>query len=180
MSSSPAIANPGEELEGSVAALDASAMGQCLNGDAERFIAAEVAGFPRERSHVRRGPFVREDDKLPAAVFSPYLMRPNPAAGTNRENVLDFYVMISLHWAGGRETINGMGQALAAAEECFKLFSKKPNDALGFAVSAGGACLRDTTIDNAEALNLEAWRSGVTAVFLIVRHSLRLGYGGVN
>jgi hypothetical protein len=180
MSNSPAIANPGEELEGSVASLDLSPFGQCLNGTAERFIAAELEGFPRERVHVRRNPFVRDDDKLPCAIISPYLLRPDPTGGTNRETAVDFLVMLSFHWAGGREAVNGMGQALAGMTEAYRLFAKKPNAWLGFTVDAGESCLRDATIDNAEALNLEAWRAGVTAQYLIIDYSLRLGYAGVN
>ena len=57
---------------------------------------------------------------------------------------------------------------------------KKPNAWLGFTVDAGDSCLRDATVDNAEALNLEAWRAGVTAQYLIINYSLRLGYAGVN
>ena len=179
MSNSPAVANPGEELDGSVASLDLSPFGQCLNGTAERFADAELQGFPRERIHIRRNPFVRDDDALPCAIVSPYLLRPDPTGGTNRETAVDFLVMISLHWAGGREMVNGMGQALAGLTEAYRLFAKKPNAWLGFTVDAGGACLRDATIDNAEALNLEAWRLGVTTQFLIIDYSLRLGYAGV-
>lgn len=180
MSVSPAIANPGEELEGSVAALDLSPFGQCLNGTAERFAAAEIQGFPRERVHVRRNPFVRDDDALPCAIVSPYLFRPNPTGGTNRETAVEFQVMLSFHWAGGREMVNGMGHALAGLTEAYRLFAKKPNSWLGFSVDAGEACLKDATVDNAEALNLEAWQMGVTAQFLIINYSLRLGYAGVN
>ena len=124
--------------------------------------------------------FFYDDDKLPCAIVSPYLMRPNNAGGTNRETAVDFQVMLSFHWAGGREAINGMGDALAGMTEALRLFSKKPNSWLGFTVDAGESCLKDATIDNAEALNLEAWRAGVTAQYLIINYSLRLGYAGVN
>lgn len=172
----PAVANPGEELAGSVASLDDCAFGQCVNGTATVFAELGVSGFPWDRVHVRRNPFVHDSDVLPCAIVSPYMIRPNNGRGANTATAVNFLVMLSLHWAGGRESVNGMGQALAALQAAYAKFSKKSSADIGFYVDRDGACLLDAKVDNAEALNLEAWRMGLTTQFLVVDYLLRLPY----
>lgn len=176
----PVIANPGEEKSGSVSTLDLSACGQCLNGVADVFTGLSLEGFPPERIHIRRNGFIDpEKDVLPCAVISHYAIRPDNAGGSNRENAVHYLILLTLHWAGGRDAINGEGLALNALEQTYVAFSKKPQRNSGFEVNANGAMLKQTTIDSAEALNEEAFRRGINAMFLILDCSVRLPYGDV-
>lgn len=177
MPTSPVLANPGEETSGSVSTLDLSALGQCLNGTAEVFAGLGLQGFPRERVHIRRNGYLADTDVLPCAIVSHYAIRPDNSGGSNRENAVNYLILLTLHWAGGRDAINGEGMALAALESCYVTFGKKPSRAMGFDVHANGACLMNATIDGADALNDEAFRRGILAKFLLINYRVRLPYG---
>jgi hypothetical protein len=175
--SSAVLANPGEPTFGVVPALDLSALGQCWNGTLEVGAALELQGFPRERWHLRRNPYLRDDDKLPCAMVSHYGIRTDNAAGTNNETAVHYLFLVALHWAGGRTAINGEAEALNALERLYVAFSKRPRGSLAsISINAEGACLRDVRVDQADALNQEAFRIGALVKFVIVDWFVRLPY----
>lgn len=184
--SSVLLPNPGEELSGTVASLDESAFGQCVNGTAQVITALELPRIFADRVHIRWDTYLQTDgdgkilDKLPCIIVSPDpVLRPDNAGGTNRENAVNFLVNIAIHRASGMDGINQMGACYAALQEIYRAFSKKPNGTLGFEVRSNQACLKDATIDNAESANEMARRSRLLVQFLRVNYSLRLYYGGV-
>lgn len=172
----------GEETAGTVAKLDASAFGQCLNGTAAVLATLDLPRIFWDRVHVRWNSYIRVDgkgqtlDKLPCIIVSPVpTLRPASERGSNQATAVHFLVSIAIHRAGGGDGINQMGDCLAALQEIYVAFSKKPNRDL-FAVHRD--MLLSCTVDNAEADNERARLAGYLVQFLRVDYLLRLPYVG--
>lgn len=172
--SSVLLPNPGEELTGTVAALDASAIGQCWNGTWA--VLVNFGTMPADRVHIRMKPELRDDDKLPLTFVIPHGVRHSKSEGTNSETAVHYQFLLSFIWADGLTAINGDGAGLAAYEAAIRLFSKKPTREMGFEVSANGAWLKDCTIDGAQAHNDRPLKQGLNAKFFIVDYFVRLPY----
>ncbi len=173
MSESAVLPTIGEPLFGPVPSLDISALGQCWNGTVDILTDLELAKFPAERILIRRNPLLRDDDKTPCATVSHYSARPDNSAGTNNETAVHYLFLLAFHWAEGRTAVNGEAEALAAWETTYIRFSKRPRPFL--LVNSVGD-LRDCKIDQADALNQQAFMRGWMVKFLIVDYFVRLPY----
>lgn len=167
---------PGEAASGTVDSLDLSAVGQCLNGDLRVITGLELQGFPADRVCIRHNTFLQDGEATPRCIIAPFGFRLSASEGTNRESVVHALALLSFHWSQGMDAISKMGQCLYAWEQVYLQFSKKPARDLGFTVDANGACVKQTTVESAEALNFEAWRRGFMVVHMIVDHSIRMPY----
>jgi hypothetical protein len=170
------LPNPGEAASGIVDSLDQSAFGQCLNGAVTQITDAQIPGFPAERICIRHNTYIQEGESTPRCIIAPFGYRLSASEGTNTESVMHGLALISFHWSQGKDAISKMGQCLVALETVHRLFSKKPSRALGMSVNANGSCLKQTTVESADALNLEAWRRGFLVVHLIVDFNIRMSY----
>jgi hypothetical protein len=170
------LPNPGEALFGPVESLEDSAVGQCINGTANVITNLGLAGFPPERICVRHNTLLLADEETPRCVISHYGFRSSPSEGTNTEQVLHSLVIAAFHWSQGKDVISKKGKCLAAWEQAYKAFGKKPQRTAGMNVNANGGCLLKCDVDSAEALNREAFLRGLMSCYLIIDFKLRLGY----
>lgn len=170
----PRLVAVGEETQGTVATLDDSAHGQCVNGTAAVLLTMELPGIG-DRVHVRQRPALYDDDTTPCVMVCPFLTR-ETREGTNSEQDVHYLVLIAVHRAAGRDAINGMGADLYCQETIRKRFAKKPARSIGFLVEANGSCVKQSDIDSAEAINQQAWEAGLAVHYIIVDYLVRLGY----
>lgn len=171
---STVVPNVGEPIYGPVPALNSSALGQCWNGTVEMLERLAHPASSGDRLLMRRNPRIDQDrDKVPCCIVSHYDVRPDNRAGTNNETAVHYLFLVAYHWGADRSAMNGEADALAAWEEAYVAFSKRPRP---FNLSLNGACLRDCSVDAARAFNEQAFMRGWSVKFLMVDYFVRLPY----
>jgi len=149
---------------GTVAELESSVAGACLNRTVTTIAGLSIPEFPLSKIHIRSMSWDK-DLVAPFIIIRPAPETHNPSEGPVGQAVNHYREMITIASAGDRDLIEGMADALLWREKIERPFKKtKPN----WANLVNGAHMRKTSVLPGEPFMNDAFYRNVNAQFLLI------------
>lgn len=151
-------------LFGTVAELESSVAGACLNRTVTSLAGLSLAEFPLSKIHIRALSWDK-DLVTPFMIVRPAPETHNPSEGPVGQVVNHYRMMVTIASAGNRDLVEGLADALLWREKVERLFKKTIPD---WAALVNTGFLRKTNVLPGEPFMNDAFYRNVNAQFLLI------------